>query len=189
MNPRIVETAQRLIRDAEQLLNGGAAHDDATIRSEYPDLLGFGFHDCDNAQRLIAARGEDMRFCHAFRKWMLWDGRRWTTDLTDQARRIAQNVMLEFLRQAVERQNEHAQKFARQSLDSKRLSAMLLEAEPRLFVIPEELDTQPHLLNCLNGTLDLKTGTLRPHARADLLTKIVHHNYVPGAECPTFTSV
>ena len=34
---------------------------------------------------------------------------------------------------------------------------------------PEQLDTDPWLLNVENGTLDLRTGELRPHRRDDLL--------------------
>jgi putative DNA primase/helicase len=53
-------------------------------------------------------------------------------------------------------------------------------------VLPDAMD-QPHwLLNCANGTLDLKTGTLRPHRREDLLTKCLALAYDPEATCPTW---
>jgi len=42
------------------------------------------------------------------------------------------------------------------------------------------------LLNCLNGTLDLRTGELQEHRREDYLTKLVHFEYNPDAECPLF---
>jgi putative DNA primase/helicase len=32
---------------------------------------------------LIAMYGEDLRFCHAFKKWLVWDGMRWAVDDTD----------------------------------------------------------------------------------------------------------
>ncbi|MEK7856259.1 MAG: phage/plasmid primase, P4 family, partial [Acidobacteriota bacterium] len=49
-----------------------------------------------------------------------------------------------------------------------------------------QFDTQPFLLNCANGTLDLKTGVLRPHNRADRITRIVNCNFDADAESETF---
>lgn len=46
------------------------------------------------------------------------------------------------------------------------------------------MDTHPWLLNVANGTLDLRTGQLRPADRADLLTKAAPVVYAPTATCP-----
>src|SRR5260370_3397407 len=68
-----------------------------------PDLLPCLQNDHGNAERLIALYGEDLKYCHAFKKWLVWDGMRWAVDDTDQARRLAKLTMLEFLRQAIGR--------------------------------------------------------------------------------------
>jgi len=34
-------------------------------------------NDHGNAQRLMALHGADLRFCYAFKKWLVWDGLRW----------------------------------------------------------------------------------------------------------------
>src|SRR5262249_51948077 len=47
-----------------------------------------------------------------------------------------------------------------------------------------QLDVDPWVLNVLNGTLDLRTGQLRPHAREGLLTKLAPVAYDPEAQCP-----
>jgi putative DNA primase/helicase len=62
----------------------------------------------------------------------------------------------------------------------------LAKSEPGVPVTPERLDADPWVLNVCNGTLDLRTGHLRPHARADLLTKLAPVTYDPGALCPTW---
>ena len=59
-----------------------------------------------------------------------------------------------------------------------------LSWERPVWVSPEELDRDIWLLNCGNGTVDLRTGTLRPHDRSDYITKIANADYVPAAECP-----
>ena len=47
-----------------------------------------------------------------------------------------------------------------------------------------DLDQDPWLFNVLNGTLDLRTGTLRTHAREDLITNLSETEYDANAVCP-----
>jgi putative DNA primase/helicase len=36
--------------------------------------------DCGNAIRLVREHGTNLRYCHLWRKWMVWDGQRWKID-------------------------------------------------------------------------------------------------------------
>ena len=56
-------------------------------------------------------------------------------------------------------------------------------AESELIVRPSELDQNPDLLNFMNGTVDLRTGELRQHDRADFITKLAHYKFLPHAPC------
>lgn len=49
-----------------------------------------------------------------------------------------------------------------------------------------ELDTNPLLLNVLNGTIDLETGRLREHRASDLITKMAGCAYLPESSCPVW---
>jgi putative DNA primase/helicase len=60
----------------------------------------------------------------------------------------------------------------------------LAKADP--CVSPEELDTDPVLLNVENGTVDLRNGSLRPHLPEDLITKLAPVEFDPVAEAPRF---
>jgi phage/plasmid-associated DNA primase len=62
----------------------------------------------------------------------------------------------------------------------------LASTESEVAVTPDDLDADPFLLNCANGTLDLRTGELREHNPVDLLTKITRAAYRPDAEGPEF---
>jgi putative DNA primase/helicase len=151
------------------------------------DLTQFLLNDAGNCDRLIAMHGSNLRYCHPVKKWIVWDGRRWATDTTDQARKLAKETMLEYFRQVVETgAGDGVEKFARGSLDARRLANMLSLAEPEIFVRPDELDSRHDLLNFLNGSVDLRTGELKPHDREDHITKLVHHDYAPAAQCETF---
>jgi putative DNA primase/helicase len=168
--------------DISPLVNG---QNDLEQRTrEVPNLLGYLYNDHGNSERLIAFHGQDLRYCHAFKKWLVWDGKRWAIDETDQARRLAKQTIIEFLQQAIDMKSGDAEKFARNSLNTKPISSMLSMAECEIFVRPLNLDIDPFLLNVLNGTIDLRSGQLRPHARSDFITKLIHYEYRPEALCP-----
>ena len=62
--------------------------------------------------------------------------------------------------------------------------AKLAQSEPIIPAVPDDFDSDPWLLNVTNGLLDLRTGTLRPHERAALCTKLAPVAYDPTAACP-----
>ena len=62
----------------------------------------------------------------------------------------------------------------------------LATTEPGIPITMAELDADPWALNVDNGTVDLRTGELRPHDPAEMHSKIVPYAYVPEAEAPTW---
>ncbi len=77
-------------------------------------------------------------------------------------------------------------KFALQSESATKRAAMLnlARSEPGIPVRPSGLDQNSWALNCRNGTIDLRTGNLRPHRREDHITKLCSVAYEPDATCP-----
>jgi putative DNA primase/helicase len=148
--------------------------------------------DLGNAIRFAKMHGADVRYCDPWRKWMVWDGQRWTVDETQDIQRRAQMVRRQFYKEALEephsKQREALAAWAIQCESARRLASMvsLAQSQEGLPVLPGQLDADPMLLNCPNGTLSLRTGELRPHNRADLLTKLCPTAYRPDALCPTF---
>jgi len=154
--------------------------------------LDFLCADHGNAERIVLLHGDRMRYCHAMKKWLLYDGRRWTIDDREEAVKRARETMLAYLGAAARDQRDQAEihrKFAVKSLSGKAIASMLSLAQSDLPVSPDEMDTQEFLLNFRNGTVDLRTGELLPHDEGQMLTKLVHFNYVPGAQCPLFLRV
>lgn len=60
-----------------------------------------------------------------------------------------------------------------------------------LLRVPESSmdERAPYLLNVANGTVDLRTGQMRPHDPRDLITYCLPTPYVPGAQCPRFLAL
>jgi putative DNA primase/helicase len=104
----------------------------------------------------------------------------------DAARALAQDVMLELARQAMSSGNDPVAKFAGACLNSQRITAAMREAQPHLAITPDMLDADPWLLPFDNCTVDLRTGSPRPHRREDFITKLVRHRYTPEATCERF---
>lgn len=84
--------------------------------------------------------------------------------------------------------SEGAAKWAKASQARGKLEAAvkLAESEPAIRAEVDQFDADSWLLNCANGTLDLRTGKLHPHTRGDLLTALAPVTYDPAALCPTW---
>ena len=159
----------------------------ATPRADVlPDLLTQSLTDVGNCDRLLAMFGHDLKYCVPMRKWFIWDGRRWAIDERQTIHEKMRATIEETVRQALDQRSESVLKFAVKSLSLKSRRDAIATAESRVTVLPAELDTATFYVNFLNGTLDQKSGKLLEHNRKHLITKLVHHDYVPGAKCPTF---
>jgi putative DNA primase/helicase len=146
--------------------------------------------DLGNAERFIDTYRDVVLWCPARKAWLLWDEVRWAWDERGAVRKLAHATARSIYKDAAHELDETKQreiaKFARTSQNESRIGAMLNEAKPYLAVGMEELDQDPWLINCQNGTLDLRTGKLRAHDPADRITKIVPVDYDPDAPCPRF---
>jgi putative DNA primase/helicase len=75
-------------------------------------------------------------------------------------------------------------RFATACLNSSRITNAMQEAAPHLTLTIEQMDQHHNLLNFLDVTVDLRTGTQRAHDRIDYITKLVPYAYNPTADCP-----
>jgi P4 family phage/plasmid primase-like protien len=159
-----------------------------TGRAETTEIK-YRWSDLGNAERLVAAHGHDLRYCHPFGKWFVWDGRCWANDKTGATKRKCKSVIRHLYYEAAKEKNDIERKklidYTRKCESDQKIKAMLslAQSEPSIPILPEDLDTNPWLLNCLNGTVNLKTGKLQPHRREDLITKLAPFNYDPSIPC------
>lgn len=140
------------------------------------------------ARRLVHLYGDRLRYVPAWRRWLVWDGTRWAHDTTGQSARWMKSVarLLMADATAVTDKDKRAAmvRLARRGESSAGVSGALTLAstEPGIAVSPDDLDADPFLLNCMNGTLDLRTMELRDHDPRDLLTKVTGAAYNPEAQ-------
>lgn len=157
---------------------------------EPPPLVSgeFSLSDLGNARRLVARHGRDLLYSYKAKKWLVWNGRFWEWDYSGEVERRAKQSVAQTYEEAgrigEEERRQVLAKFALRSEAKERITAMikLAQSEPGIPVQPEELDAHEWLLNCSNGTVDLRTGELGLHRREDKITCMVQTPYKPEAD-------
>jgi putative DNA primase/helicase len=149
-----------------------------TRSKSHGEMLAGSCTDAGNAIRFAQQHAADVRYCHAAKTWLIWKGDRWRSDLVGEAVQLAKATARSIYTEASKASDSNDAKtlanWATQSLSRPHLFNMLAlaQSERGIPVTPEKLDSDPMMLNCANGTIDLRTGELRPHCREDLITKI-----------------
>jgi putative DNA primase/helicase len=184
-----IQQAHDAAQDAQQHQNGATA----PMEKTEPEPV-LPYSDFTNARALVRDHGAQLRYCYPWKSWLVWTGTHWQRDTSGEVMRLAKATVKKLAHRVADLGDDdpdEKKKIAalmahiKSSLSTAKLRAMVecAQSEPGIAVQPEELDTDPWLLNCANGTLDLRTGELRDHAQADLLTKCVPIDYVPTAQC------
>lgn len=172
---------------AGQPAGGGAA---SAGPSGAPSGAGprFNTTDLGNAARLATLFCDDIRYVPAWGQWLIWETTHWQRDTLGRIYQHARSAVSAIYAEAA--QNPvHAARLGRWAITSEgraRMEAMvvLAQTEPGIAVLHEALDADRWKLNCRNGTLELKTGQLAAHDRADLITRRIEVTYDPQAPCP-----
>lgn len=131
-----------------------------------------GRTDVANARRLARRFGRDLRHVAEWRKFLVWSGTHWEVDHAGRAVQMAKEITDEIWREARESGNHDALQWAASSANLGHVNAMVKLAGDEVPVLVRDLDPDPWLLACPNGTVDLRTGELRPADRSDLLTSL-----------------
>ena len=122
----------------------------------------------------------DWRYVAGWGKWLVWDGQRWRTEDTLAATDLIRSVC----RQTALRADNPRVATKLASAGTVSGVERLARADRRHAATTDEWDADPWLLNTQGGVVDLKTGRMRPHERADRMTKIT--TATPSGDCPTW---
>ena len=129
--------------------------------------------------RMLSGHLEDRYIWVPGVSWHHWDGTRWEPVSNENVREAG----VQWVREQYEFAKvtcEHVEDWEKYQRKTK-VDTLLTLAKGVLEVRASELDSDPDLLNCANGTVDLRTGELRQHDPRDYITKTSGHAYTPGA--------
>lgn len=147
--------------------------------------------DMGNARRIVLDHRTSVRYVPGM-GWLSWADTHWARDVDGQAMRHAKRTVRGIELEAAamyeiaalepdESKREKALKaasarlaHAKRSQQQPRLEALLACAstEPEFVLHADKLDADPWLLNAPNGTVELRTGTVREHRLEDHITKL-----------------
>lgn len=127
--------------------------------------------------------------------WLVWDGKRWKPDralvemrklAAQTARSIRDECSVLPAAMGIYARAQHY-KFALRCESKDRINAAIQLAPSCGLSLPlAAFDRNPMLLNVANGTVDLRTGCLRPHGREDYLTKLSLVSFEAGCHDEIF---
>ncbi|MFG2848980.1 phage/plasmid primase, P4 family [Kitasatospora sp. NPDC048296] len=122
--------------------------------------------------------------------WYAWDGRHWVNDSTRDAvaRGMVHDVSSGLLAEAISAGSDALIDAGKALRTGRLITAALLEmqAMPGIRRSVADLDADPDALTFRNGTVDLRSGELRPHDPDELITRLVDLDYRPEAQCPSW---
>src|SRR5262245_59169505 len=144
------------------------------------------YTDMGNAQRLVERYGDTLRYVAEW-GWLVWDGTCWRRDVTAQVMEYAKETVRNLYTEAALIEDSNARtahlQHARRSEALSRLKAMveLAKSDPAIATTAESFDSDPWFFSAQNGTVDLRTGMLRPHDPDDRITNVAPMAYRPDA--------
>lgn len=151
-----------------------------------------GFHtDAGNAICFANRYEHRLRWCEETGRWYFFNGTRWEPTSSDLVRRYAAKTAISFFANAeglTGKDHKEAIDWGVYSCSSRGISAMLRESKALLVTLASDFDSNPWLLNCKNGTINLKEGQLEPHNRDDHITKLALVDFDAVATCPLWNS-
>ena len=126
------------------------------------------------------AHRDDLRFCHTAGAWFRWTGAIWRKEVTrlafDWAREIGRDL-------SEGNGNDKVRAIAGKSAFA--IGVRTIRQADRAFAVTGEMwDADPWLLGTPGGTVDLRTGLLRPARQADHITKSAAVTPADRADCP-----
>lgn len=155
---------------------------------------GFPLTDVGNSERLVTRFGDLIRHTDGT-GWHVWDGSRWNRGSAEKlVEGYAEQVIRYLLVDLVPKMHERGvadeavkrvMSFWRTSETAGRVSASVRLSAKRVNMPFDRWDASDWILNCVNGTLDLRDGSFYEHRKNDYLTKLCGAVWEgPDVGCP-----
>lgn len=135
--------------------------------------------DSRNAERFAQHFGHLCRWVPERNEWFVYNGKLWEADTSQTvvrwAKTISKRIIADEGKRAIDYEERiQLQKWAKNCQQVSYVKRMLYAAQELLIAHLNEFDADntKHLLNCLDGTINLRTGVCESHDSKNLITKI-----------------
>jgi putative DNA primase/helicase len=182
----------KFIADAEISAKMQRIHDRHPEKEFQEDSTGYTWDERGMADLFAECYKDDTRYCTEARCWYTYDGISWVQD-TDAL--LVSAKIREFTRllslYCAEIEDDETRtaytKFCAKLGDRRYRDRIRKDAESCMQISRDEFDTNPYLINCLNGTWDMDEMCFREHDWRDFITHRTRFRYALNGldyECP-----
>lgn len=148
--------------------------------------------DLGNSDRFLAWHKHEIRYCHAWKSWLVWNGKIWEKDERGAIYALASRTVRRIHHEAdfrdltAKERNADFYQWCHRSQETSRINGMLTLAQHVVAITPFELNTNPNLLTVENGTIIFNPIQLVPHQQEHLISQMADVSYDPKATAPTW---
>lgn len=190
MKEAVKQAARELGLHKQVHLNGHSNKTSTVTLPDYEDdsyLLTEGISDEGNA-RCIARLYQDHFLYTEAQGWLHYTGKHWTAKGADAAlERAIVETLARRIRAALDNDPEKHDKLIKFCSPNKgRIQGAEFLMQSLVADDIDNFDTDPDLLNCKNGVVDLRTGILSPHSPTQRFTHCTTIDYNPNADATIF---
>ena len=136
---------------------------------------GFALSEDGVALAFAARHAGKLRFCHSTGRWFIWTGTHWRREETQLAFSWARDIC----RELASANPDSAAAKALAKANAASAVERFARADPAFAVTADAWDADPWLVATPGGTIDLRTGDLRPSRPADGMTRLTASAPVP----------
>jgi putative DNA primase/helicase len=145
--------------------------------------------EAGNAERLADQHAKRFRYCGALGGWLRWSGAKWEPGEAGLLHAALQTVRAMYDEAKEIEDDDNRRDLIKHALRSEShgaLRAMCSIARdlPAFVADASAFDADPWQLNVGNGTVNLRTGELKPHDSAAMHTQVAGVEFDPTATCP-----
>ena len=166
-----------------------------TIKSNNDNQNNYDYTDMENMKRFVNQHKDTLKSTGSSRSWFVWDGMRWRYEADDVTAIQRGFMTIESIDKEASAtldglKRQELLKWSKSSQSKSRILSMISMASKHedMIVSMADFDKDLHLINCLNGVVDLTNRNLQANSSHRLISKLAKASYNPRAKAPVFRS-
>jgi len=166
-----------------------------TTKSNNDNQNNYDYTDMENMKRFVNQHKDTLKSTGSSRSWFVWDGMRWRYETDDVTATQRGYITIESIDKEASAtldglKRQELLKWSKSSQSKSRILSMISMASKHkdMIVSMADFDKDLHVINCLNGVVDLTNRRLQASSSHRLISKLAKASYNPRAKAPVFRS-
>ncbi|GMB01862.1 phage/plasmid primase, P4 family [Pelosinus sp. IPA-1] len=158
------------------------------VEQSHVSNIVFHYTELGSAERLLHQNAGNIRYCPEISSFLLWDGKRWEKNNDGGIKRLIIKMVKDLHDTRNIPEPEVQLKWAKSCESRAKLESIaeIVKFLPDVPLSINEIDKEKYLINCMNGTINLKSGELMPHNKKHNISHLLPYTYKPynvNADC------